>query len=59
MIRVSTMIRQLRDEKKAVDNTISALERLVREEDEASRQPNGARKKSKRLDVKRRESKKD
>lgn len=41
MITLRDMIRQLNDEKDALDATIATIEQLVRQRNEASSKPNG------------------
>ena len=42
MITLAAMIRQLREEKEALDQTIAALEQLARKQNGTSLKPNGA-----------------
>lgn len=42
MVNLTAMIRQFRDEKKALDATIAALEQLVPKPNGAGSKPNGA-----------------
>ena len=42
MITLNAMVRQLREEKEALDETIAALEQLARKQNGAGSKPNGA-----------------